>query len=143
MKTKLSFNKTILKLLTAIVFLTINFGLIAQEKKSNDLSDFKIVIKKTENGVAMKCLKGCAWTHLSFNLYENYAQPVDQNGMAELNKVSSKRDSNLAHFLFTIAKTDNGIKLKGIKGTAWTRLSFSLNKYQEQAIDQNGMADMK
>ena len=60
-------------------------------------------------------------------------------GGQNVNKVSSKKDSNLADFLFTITKTYNGIKLKGIEGTAWLDLSFSLTKNKKQAFDLYGM----
>jgi|TARA_B110000902_G_scaffold258068_1_gene327195 hypothetical protein len=40
--------------------------------------------------------------------------------MIELNNISSDKDSNLVDFIFTITKTENGIVLKGIEGTAWT-----------------------
>ena len=143
MKTKLNFNRTILNLLIAVLFLTINSGLIAQEKKSTDLKDFKIIIEKTDSGVKMKSLKGCAWIDLSFSIKNNEPQAIDEYGMTELNKISSKKDSTLADFLFTITKTESGITLKGIKGTAWIDLSFSLVKNGKQAIDQFGMTDLK
>jgi hypothetical protein len=76
---------------------------------------------------------------LSFNLKNDQTQAIVEYGMTELNKVSSKKDSNLADFLFTITKTDSGIKLKGIEGTAWIDLSFSLTKNKKQAFDQYGV----
>ncbi len=142
MKTKLNFNKTILNLLIAVFFLSAGFELIAQEKKSADLKDFKIVVEKTDNGIKMKCIEGSAWIDLSFSQNNNQPQAIDEYGMTELNKVSSKKDSNLADFLFTITKTDNGIELKGIEGTAWTDLSFSLAKNKKQAFDQYGMTEV-
>jgi hypothetical protein len=44
--------------------------------------------------------------------------------------------------LFTITKTNDGIVLKGIEGTAWTDLSFSLSENGRQAIDQFGMTKL-
>ena len=51
-----------------------------------------------------------------------------------MDKVSSDKDSNFADFLFTITKTENRIVLKGIDGTAWTDLRFSLAENRKQAI---------
>jgi len=62
--------------------------------------------------------------------------------MTELEKNSSDKDANLADFLFTISKTENGIVLKGIEGTAWTDLTFSLDENGRQAIDQLGMTKL-
>ena len=59
--------------------------------------------------------------------------------MTELENLSEIKDNNFADFLFTITKTENGIELKGIEGTAWTELKFSLAENGKQAINQNGM----
>jgi hypothetical protein len=61
--------------------------------------------------------------------------------MTELDKVSSEKDANLADFLFTVSKTENGLVLKGIEGTAWTDLRFSLPENGKQEIDQYGMVN--
>ena len=53
MKTKLNFKKLIQNLLIAALVLTANSELIAQEKKSTDLKDFKVVVEKTKNGIKM------------------------------------------------------------------------------------------
>ena len=41
-------------------------------------------------------------------------------------------------FKIIIEKTDNGIKMKSEKGSAWINLSFSLNNYRAQAVDEYG-----
>ena len=114
----------------------------AQEKKPADLKDFKFVIEKTDSGIKMTCQNGCAWKELTFSLNDNKPQAIDEYGMTEVNKNSSDKDVNLADFLFTVTKTEDGIILKGIEGTAWTDLSFSLSKNQQQAIDQMGMTEL-
>ena len=87
----------------------------------------------------MKSLKGSAWVETSFKIKNYVPQAIDEYGMTELKKVSSKKDSNLADFLFTITRTEDGIVLKGIEGTAWSDLSFSLAENGKQTIDQLGM----
>jgi hypothetical protein len=126
----------------AAFVLTASSELIAQEKKADDLKSFKVVVEKTENGIKMQSVEGSAWIDLSFSLNNDKPQAIDEYGMTELNKISSEKDSNLADFLFTITKTENGIVLKGIEGTAWTDLSFSLLENGKQAIDQFGMTKL-
>ena len=142
MKTKLNFRKLITNTLMAAFVLTASSELIAQEKKADDLKSFKVVVEKTENGIKMQSIEGSAWVDLSFSINNDKPQAIDEYGMTELNKISSDKDSNLTNFLFTITKTENGIVLKGIEGTAWTDLSFSLLKNGKQAIDQFGMTKL-
>jgi hypothetical protein len=142
MKTRLKFKKLITNTLIAVFILTASSELIAQEKKSDNLKSFKVVVEKTDNGIKMQSVEGSAWVDLSFSISNDRPQAVDEYGMTELNKISSDKDSNLADYLFTITKTENGIVLKGIEGTAWTDLSFSLLKNGKQAIDQFGMTKL-
>ncbi len=139
MKTKSNINRLALKLLIAFVALTISSELFAQDKTPTALKDFTIVIEMTDTGIKMQGIEGSAWTDLSFGINNDRPQAVDEYGMTELNKVSSQKDPNLADFLFTITKNETGITLKGIEGTAWTDLSFSLKNYGQKAINQYGM----
>lgn len=100
------------------------------------MKDFKIIIEKTDNGIKMKSEKGSVWINLSFSLNNYRAQAVDQYGMTELKSVSENKDENLADFLFTLTKTKNGNKLKGIEGTAWTKLKFSIAENKKKVINQ-------
>ena len=138
MKKKLKFKTLFTRLLVVVFALAVSSELIAQEK-TEDLKVFKIVIEKTNDGVKMKSLKGSAWVETSFKIKNYVPQAIDEYGMTELKKVSSKKDSNLADFLFTITRTEDGIVLKGIEGTAWSDLSFSLAENGKQTIDQLGM----
>ncbi|HEA20635.1 hypothetical protein LCGC14_1636280 [marine sediment metagenome] len=140
MKAKLNFTRPMLNLLIAVFVLTASSKFLAQEKKSTDLKDFKIVVEKTENGIKMQSVEGSAWIDLSFSLNNDRLQAIDEYGMTELDKISSDKDANLADFLFTITRTENGIVLKGIEGTAWTDLSFSLPENGKREIDQYGTA---
>ncbi|MEO1055229.1 MAG: hypothetical protein AAFX87_31670 [Bacteroidota bacterium] len=110
----------------------------AQNNNPTELEDFKIIIENTDKGVAMKSYDGSAWIDLSFSLKNDFPQAVDEYGMTKLGKVSDNKDADLADFLFTITKTDEGFELKGIEGTAWTAISFTLDENGGQAIDQFG-----
>lgn len=142
MKTKFNFRKPFSIMIMALLFLTATSKLIAQEKKT-ELKDFKIIIEKTGNGIKMKSEKGSAWINLSFSLNNYRAQAVDEYGMTEFKSVSKNKDENLADFLFTITKTKNGIELKGIEGTAWTELKFSIAENKKQVINQLGITSLK
>ena len=142
MKRKLNFKKLTANLLIAVFILSASSKLIAQEKKSSDLKNFKVIVQNTDNGIKMQSVEGSAWINLSFSIKNDRPQAIDEYGMTKLEKISSKKDTNLADFLFTITKTEKGIVLKGIEGTAWTDLSFSLTEKGKQAIDQFGMTKL-
>ncbi|MGJ5643249.1 hypothetical protein [Formosa sp. S-31] len=142
MKSKLNFNKKVCNVFLVLFLLTASFKAVAQEIKSSSLKDFNVIIEKTENGIKMKNVKGGSWVDLSFNLNNYQPQAVDEYGMVELDKVSSIKDKNLTDFLITIIKTDTGIELKGIEGTAWTELKFSLAENEKQSINQYGMTSL-
>jgi len=141
MKTEFNFRKPFSTVIMALLFLTATSELIAQEKTA-ELKEFKVIVEKTDNGIKMKSEKGSAWIDLSFSINNYRSQAVDEYGMTELKSVSENKDKNLADFLFTITKTKNGIELKGIEGTAWTELKFSLAENKKQAINQFGMTSL-
>lgn len=141
MKIKLIFNELTLKVLVGLIVMMLNVEVVAQKKESTGLKDFKIVIEKTDSGIKLKSIKGSAWSELSFTIRNDKPLAIDENGMTELTTASSDKDLNLADFLFTITETENGIELKGIEGTYWTKLSFSVAQNQRKTIDQHGMCE--
>ena len=141
MRIKVNLKTACSALIMALIFVLTSVQLVAQEKKA-DLKDFKIIIEKTDKGIKMKSDQGSAWIDLSFNLNSYQPQAVDEFGMADLKNLSGNKDKNLADFLFTIIKTERGIELKGIEGTAWGELKFSLAENKKQAINQFGMTSL-
>ena len=132
MKTKITLLVTIL-----VAFLT--FNLKAQEKQSGTLENFQISIESTKNRIKLQSEEGSAWLSLSFNIDDYQPWAVNQFGMTKTDSSSSKKESKLADYLFTISKNKDKIVLKGVKGTAWKDLSFSLRKNQKVVINQFGM----
>ena len=130
------------KLYTTVVgaFFTVllTFNISAQESKT-DVSDFLLFVEKTDTGVALKCVKGCAWTDLSFSLNKVKTQAIDEFGMRDNSISDNKTEANFANFLFTIRPTDKGFTLKSIEGSVWKDLSFSLENQKAQAINAKGM----
>lgn len=113
---------------------------LAQEATPPELSKFLIQVETADSDkVNLTCTEGCAWETLSFSLSEKGAQAVDEYGMADPENLDSRVNPELADFLFSISKTENGVDLKGLDGTAWTSLRFGLASKEVQAIDEMGM----
>ncbi len=134
MNFKLIFRNGLLLLFT---FITTS-GIYSQNHK---VSDFKIIVETKAQEIQLKCEKGCAWRELTFGRNDDQPQAVDEYGMTKLNEISKVKNPELADFLFEIVKTKDGVRLKGIEGTAWTNLGFSLRSFQAQGIDAFGMVD--
>lgn len=140
MKTILNLNILISKIALFIFIFISNSQLMAQNTNLGDLKDFKLVIENTKTGLNMRSIEGTAWKDLSFRLSNNQAQAIDEYGMTDLDQVSPTKDATLADFLFTITKTNKGVELKGIEGTAWETLSLTLSFDGEKFIvDQFGI----
>ncbi|RNL88099.1 hypothetical protein ED312_09275 [Sinomicrobium pectinilyticum] len=116
--------------------------LLARHKEPSPPASFKIIVEKTANGIAMHGVEGTAWVDLSFSLRSNQSRVVNAHGMISLDDILSSNNEEHAGFMFVITKTKNGITLKGLKGTAWKALSFSLGEHEKQAIDQQGMTEL-
>lgn len=130
----------IIRLIFILFFTTGFFGRTASQSEDNSMADFLILIESSPNGLALTCDKGCAWEKLSFSLSTGNEQVVDQFGITTLDTYKTTEGSERPDFLFSIKKISTGIFLRGKKGTAWTRLSFSC--YENtcyQYVDQSGM----
>ena len=126
-----------------IIFSFSSCNINSETEVTHQLSDFKVVIENTDDGVKMQSLGGpMSWIELSFSLNTNKPQGVDENGMADLTDLDHPRKKQPTEFYFNVAKTDDGIQLKGIRGTAWEELSFTLEDNQKQAFDESGMAEI-
>lgn len=126
-------------LIFCLVFMAINLSSKAQGE-TKEFKDFKISIEKNHGEIVMKCDVGCAWIDLAYENNKDF-QAINELGMTKLSQNQTDKEIELANFLFTVTKDDQGISLKGIEGTAWTDLSFSLRQGQKQLINQFGMTD--
>lgn len=124
-----------------ILFCLIIIGstITAQDNRTSDVNGFIIIIENTESGITLESLDGSAWKKLSIKNFSGNEITINEFGMTNRDVESSNSDSQLADYLFTITKTENLIKLKGIKGTWWTELSFTLDLNSKQTINENGM----
>ncbi|RZK77694.1 MAG: hypothetical protein EOO92_12450 [Pedobacter sp.] len=137
MKIKINSISTLAKASLAVMLLLTTSSFT---HSPSELQEFKMTIKNTESGLELQGLKGSAWTKLGFSLNNYQPQAVDEYGMTELEK-STGNDPKLVDFLFTIEKSKDGVILKGVKGTAWKELTFSLAKGESQQVDQMGMSN--
>lgn len=112
-----------------------------QHHKTSEASAFIISIKTDNEKIFLTCEKGCAWKELTYNVSvtENEVRIIDEYGIHLLENISNIKNTTFADFLFKINKTKQGLKLKGIEGTAWVELSFSLAENKYQKIDHLGM----
>ncbi|NJY62865.1 hypothetical protein HC174_08860 [Salinimicrobium sp. CDJ15-81-2] len=135
---------SLLQLIVLALIMTFSASdLFAQENKEIQLTEFLLVVQNSDNNkIVMECKEGCAWKTLSYNLSDNRKpQAIDEYGMTDLNKVNSQEDADLSNFLFTVERKGNRLNFKGVEGTAWTELSFSISPQQEQAINEMGMTE--
>ena len=141
---KTSKKSKLLQLIVLLLVTTLSSSdFYGQEKEEIKLSDFLVVVQTSDsNKIIMECEEGCAWKTLTYTLNGNSdLQAIDEYGMADLKNVKSQKVSDLSNFLFTIQKSENKLSFKGIEGTAWTELSFTLEPQEKQAIDQMGMTE--
>ncbi|WP_373075733.1 hypothetical protein [Zeaxanthinibacter enoshimensis] len=141
MKAKSNFGNTILGL-SGVVCLLIASHSLAQEQAATDLEDFKVIVQKSPTGISLQGVQGTAWSDLAVRLNNYQPQTIDEFGIIDIDRASSGKDPELADFLFSIRKTETGIELIGLAGTAWAELSFTLAENEQQAIDQYGMVKL-
>jgi hypothetical protein len=130
--------KAILKSLLMLCILLACYSPINAQQTGEDLKDFEISMERTGNKIIMSCSEGCAWKNLSFSNYKE-SQLINQYGMTKLTEKASDNDPESAEFLIQISKTADGLELKGLRGTAWIDLDFSLKENQKQMVNQFGM----
>ncbi len=131
---------TINSTLIFVLFTTLLIKTSSFSTKKPELKDFKIIFQTTENGLKLIGEKGTAFKELTFTIKENAPQGIDEFGMTTEESKKDGKDEKLAHFEFTVEKTNNGFSLIGKKGTAWTKLGFTFGKKDSKAfVDQFGL----
>jgi len=140
MKRNSKIRKQVLVFFVTIFMCTMSFGLLAQQQTNNTPKNFKIVIEKAVSGIKMTCVEGCAWKELTYN--NKSSQSINHLGMTTLNKNTSDKEKDSSEFLFTLVTTEKELTLQGIKGTAWTDLSFNLTDNTKKVINSLGMTSL-
>ena len=115
-----------------ILLIASNYNAYSQKKPTDKLSDFVIVISQNDKAIVLESSKGCAWKELIFETQKE--QGIDNFGMS--NDYNAKKDLK---FYFTIIRTKTEFLLKGIKGTAWKELRFSINNNKKYEVTKFGV----
>ena len=115
-----------------ILLIASNNNGYSQKNQSDKLSDFVIVISQNDKEIVLESSKGCAWKELKFETQKE--QGIDNFGMR--NDYDSKKDLK---FYFTIVRTKTEFLLKGIKGTAWKELRFSIKNNKKYEVTKFGV----
>lgn len=123
----------------AFIALGALFVLTSQKTAEPKISNFTILVETPENGIKLTCKEGCAFKELFFSSIPFKAQAVNQFGTTKVGDEVEFKDDKIADFLFVVEKSSSGLTFKGLRGTAWTELSFSCPDGNcSQWIDQNG-----
>lgn len=140
---KARFFSLLVLLAAPLLFYSMLSMTLAQSDETPEVSDFTMVLETSDEAVHLKCKNGCAWKKLTFSAAVGDApQGVDQYGMTPLPRKQSKEQSDLANFVVTIKRTEDGVSLEGVEGTAFKTLTFGPVPDDGQAIDQNGMTTL-
>ena len=115
-----------------ILLIASNYNAYSQKKPTDKLSDFVIVISQNDKAIVLESSKGCAWKELIFETQKE--QGIDNFGMS--NDYNAKKDLK---FYFTIVRTKTEFLLKGIKGTAWKELRFSIKNNKKFEVTKFGV----
>lgn len=111
----------------------------AQDGKSVKVTPFEIYVTQTNAGIDLICKQGCAWKRLAFNTPNKYKpQGINQLGMTPISASEEPDDDNQS-FQFTIQKTNEGMSLSSLNGTAWESLSFSIKDGQKRKLTELGV----
>jgi hypothetical protein len=105
------------------------------------LGNFKLQVATVGDTIKIKCTEGCSFSDLSFAKAVNSPQAVDYYGMTELKSTSGTKAGPGKDFMFTVARTSNGLKLVGVRGTAWEELNVNCRRECKRWADENGMAE--
>lgn len=133
--------KNVVYLLLTGVFMILISGndSFAQEEKSDKVAPFEIYLTQTNEGIDLICEQGCAWKRLAFNTPNKYKpQGINQLGMTQISGYDQSDNDN-ENFLFTIQKTNEGMSLSSLNGTAWGSLSFSIKNGQKRKLTELGV----
>lgn len=138
---KTAFKTYMLTMLGISILIFSSFCISAKTCKEKAESEFLILVETTKDGIKLTSEKGCAWKELVVKVNSYVPRTIDQFGIVTSGSDSNIKDSTLSDFRFVIKKTNNGVVLDGISGTAWTNLSFSCESGNcAQYIDFSGMS---
>jgi len=135
-------SKSLLSLLSLAIALLFSINTTAQHDHKSTKKDFTILVETTDNGIKMKCIRGCAWENLSFSINGRNAQSVDQFGTFNAESKRQIADPKHLDFEFSIARKNNAFVLHGLKGTNWQTLNI-INSKNGQFFNKDGLLQVQ
>ena len=108
---------------------------------NSNLKNFEFQISRINQGLRLESMIGSNWKELELNLPNNQPQLINKSGLVKSNNNGGIKNSQ--DFLISIQKTEKEIFLKGLSGTGWVELSFTLSENGRQKVNQNGMITSK
>jgi hypothetical protein len=132
--------KTAFAVILIILLTSFAEDLYAQNVSSMPLADFRILVETKGDEVKLTCTEGCAFKQLIYSTNPYRSQVIGYYGMSKAASPDSIQRSEPFEFLFSLQRSEYGIELKGMYGSAWTKLTFSCPVECSQFIDEYGMA---
>jgi hypothetical protein len=108
---------------------------------NSNLKNFEFQISRINHGLRLESMIGSNWTELDLNLPNDQLQLINKSGLVKSNNIGGIKNSQ--DFLISIQKTEKEIFLKGLSGTGWVELSFTLSENGKQKVNENGMVISK
>lgn len=106
--------------------------------ETTNIYNFEIKLEKKGKQIKLKCLKGCSWEKLSFNLKRNLPRVVNKQGLNTVNARNTDDD-----FHFVLMQNKNVFDLKSFKNTKWKGLSGSAKEDMKILINNKGVRNYK
>lgn len=116
------------------------FSILSTDTSKKDLASFEISLKRNGDVVKMKCLEGCAWTELLFNLKKQPQSTVNSIGIFHDMSAAENEESE---FSFNVELAKNGLKFTSKSGTAWKELSYGSRPSKIMYLDERGISSKK
>lgn len=125
----------LLPLLAILLFSFSNKKEILKENTNYDIevNPFLLSVEKNNNSVILKCNDGCKWANITLDFDTKSLYTINDYGFSNGKTLATDK------FAIKIQNSESGIKLTGLKGTAWIDLNFSILDNQKKIINQTGL----
>jgi hypothetical protein len=104
-----------------------------------NLAGFGIGVKRTSDGIALTCERGCVWKTLTFGCADKKACT---SKISDFGMMDDEKPARSGAFVFTVEGKSDGVALACERGCAWRTLTFGCGEKRtcESTINEYGMA---
>ena len=135
---KVDLKKIITNLLFMFTVLTISTNAFAQ-KSPHEFKHFEIVVEKSKTDIKLHSVTGIEWSNLTMSMSDGQTETIGVNGILSQKDIEKMENNETNSYIISITRTSDGVAMKGVKGTEWLELGFSMDSTRSQAINENGM----